>query len=111
MKTFAILVDFLDLAGYNECEVVDIWFDYQKVEENVFSAARPYKPYFPRLGALLGGIGKADRETDLDWLGIPLIGVNIIYRKVKDVAFMDTVERSTSVGNLPVYVTGRYKRQ
>lgn len=100
---------FFDLAGYNEYEVVDMWFDGPSGEENVFASARQYQTYFPSLTKRLDKIGKFERESHLDKTGIPVISLNIVYRKKKDVPFMGTVETSTSVGSVPGEVLGSYQ--
>lgn len=99
---------FFDLAGYNQYEVVDMWYDGPSSQENVFASARQYQTYFPVLTKRLEMIGHEDRETLLDQTGIPTIGICLVYRKDKDVPFMGTVETSTSVGTIPTDLRGSY---
>lgn len=101
---------FFDLAGYNQYEVVDMWYEGGVVHENVFASARQYQTYFPALTKRLDMIGKEERETRLDGIAVPMIALCIVYRKVKDVGFMGTVETSTSVGNVPANVLSLYNR-
>jgi hypothetical protein len=99
---------FFDLAGYNQYDVVDMWYDLAGGGENLFTTARQYQSYFPSLSKRLDLIGKAHYETMLDKLSIPTISISIVYRKKANVPFMGTVEMSTSVGSVPGAVTGAY---
>jgi hypothetical protein len=99
---------FFDLAGYNHYEVVDMWYEGPASQENVFASARQYQTYFPVLTKRLEKIGQAERESVLDKIGIPTISIALVYRKVKDVPFMGTVETSTSVGALPSDLLSTY---
>ncbi|AOG05664.1 hypothetical protein BSY19_631 [Bosea sp. RAC05] len=101
---------FFDLAGYNQYEVVDMWYDGPAAQENVFASARQYQSYFPSLTSRLDKIGKVERETMQDQLNIPTISIALVYRKHQDVPFMGTVETSTSVGAVPTDVLGTYQR-
>jgi hypothetical protein len=102
---------FFDLAGYNQYEVVDMWFEGPTQHENVFASARQYQSYFPSLTKRLDLIGKAERETKLNEVGVPMIALCIVYRKVNEVGFMGTVETSTSVGNVPAEVLTVYGQE
>lgn len=102
---------FFDLAGYNQYEVVDMWYEGPSSQENVFASARQYQTYFPVLTKRLEMIGKEDRETVLDKTGIPTISICLVYRKDKNVPFMGTVETSTSVGAVPTGVLGSYGQE
>lgn len=99
---------FFDLAGYNQYEVVDMWYDGPAATENVFASARQYQTYFPVLTDRLALIGKDARETKQDETKVPVIALQIVYRKNFDVPFMGTVETSTSVGAVPTEVTDSY---
>lgn len=102
---------FFDLAGYNQYEVVDMWYDGPGGYENVFASARQYQTYFPALTKRLEKIGTEERETVLDKVQVPVISLMIVYRKHKDVPFMGTVETSTSVGSVPENVLGTYSEK
>lgn len=103
---------FFDLAGYNQYELVDMWYDGStEGVENVFASARQYQTYFPSLTERLDKIGKDPRETALDAMKIPTIALCIIYRKKTDVPFMGTVETSTSVGKITNAVLTAYRRK
>ena len=102
---------FFDLAGYNQYEVVDMWYDGPATTENVFASARQYQSYFPVLTKRLALIGTADRETKQDQTEVPVIALQIVYRKNKNVPFMGTVETSTSVGAVPTEVTDSYLKK
>ena len=100
---------FFDLAGYNQYEVVDMWYEGPSTYENVFASARQYQSYFPVLTKRLEMIGKVERETILDQTKVPVISICLVYKKVRDVGFMGTVETSTSVGNVPTDVLRTYE--
>jgi hypothetical protein len=99
---------FFDLAGYNQYDVVDMWYEGPVSEENVFASARQYQSYFPVLTKRLKMIGQDARESLLDRTKVPTISISLIYRKDKNVPFMGTVETSTSVGAVPGAVTASY---
>jgi hypothetical protein len=99
---------FFDLAAYNHYEIVDMWYDGPASQENVFASARQYQTYFPVLTKRLENIGQAERESVQDQTNIPTISIALVYRKVKDVPFMGTVETSTSVGALPSDLLSAY---
>ena len=101
---------FFDLAGYNQYEVVDMWYDGPSGQENVFASARQYQTYFPVLTKRLDQIGQTERESILDQAKIPVISIALVYRKDKDIPFMGTVETSTSVGEVPTTVTEGYQQ-
>jgi hypothetical protein len=101
---------FFDLAGYNQYEVVDMWYEGPSGDENVFASARQYQTYFPVLTKRLDMIGKVERETVLDQTKVPTISICLVYRKNLDVPFMGTVETSTSVGEVPSNVLGGYQQ-
>jgi hypothetical protein len=101
---------FFDLAGYNQYEVVDMWYDGPSGQENVFASARQYQTYFPVLTKRLDQIGQTERESILDRAKIPVISIALVYRKDKDIPFMGTVETSTSVGEVPTTVTEGYQQ-
>jgi hypothetical protein len=99
---------FFDLAGYNQYEVVDMWYEGPASEENAFAAARQYQTYFPALTRRLEKIGLAERESVIDRTKIPTIAICLVYKKNVDVPFMGTVETSTSVGAVPADVLDNY---
>src|SRR4051794_2500144 len=100
---------FFDLAGYNEYEVVDMWYDGPTFGENVFDSAHQYQSYFPALTKRLELIGKSKAETVQNATPIPRFTLAIVYRKHKDVPFMGTMEQSTSVGAIPGDVLQSYQ--
>lgn len=102
---------FFDMAGFNQYEVVDMWFDGGAGQEKMYSPARQYQSYFPSLTNRLAKIGAAERETMLDAMDIPTISITLIYRKAQDAPFMGMVETSTSVGDIPDLVTGAYQQK
>ncbi|MBP5855638.1 hypothetical protein KAJ83_01350 [Marivibrio halodurans] len=90
---------FFDLAGYNQYEVVDMWYEGDGGgDENIFTTARQYQTYFPVLTERLAKIGTTDRETKQDSVKVPTISISLVFQKTQDVRFMGTLETSTSVG-------------
>lgn len=99
---------FFDLAGYNEYELVDMWFEGPLQDENIFTTARQYTAYFPILLERLGMVGKEYQETAINKIQVPRVLIKLIYRKIKDVPFRGTVETSTSIGELSKEVIRSY---
>lgn len=101
---------FFDLAGYNNYEVIDMWFE-RAGTENLFAAARQYTTYFPALNDRLARIGKEPSETAIDALEIPTVAIGLLMRRRTGDPFMGTVETSTSVGNVPKSVLSSYMKK
>ncbi|MGL4975412.1 MAG: hypothetical protein ACRC56_08955, partial [Bosea sp. (in: a-proteobacteria)] len=99
---------FFDMAGYNNYEIVDFWFDGPGGPENMFESVKSYQGVFPALGKLLAKIGTENRETLLEGLKIPTISINVLYRKTRNAAFIGAIEMSTSVGTVPDRVKADY---
>ncbi len=99
---------FFDIAGYNEYEIVDFWFEGPVGNNNLFESLRSYRSYFPVLEKALSEIDGTARGSSLNALGIPDVGINVIYRKNKDKPFWGALEASTSVGAIPGQVTDLY---
>lgn len=97
-----------DIAGYNEYEVVEFWFEGPAGKNNLYDSVRNYRTYFPALERALAEIGRSENVTALNDLGIPDVSINIIYRKVKERPFWGALESSTSVGTIPGQVTDNY---
>ena len=99
---------FFDVAGFNEYELVACWFDGPSGGACIFESLEGYSAYFPALGKALKGFAETERGRVLRDLRIPDIGINVIYRKVKDRPFLGALEFSTSVGVIPQEVTSAY---
>ncbi len=99
---------FFDLAGYNDYEIVDTWFDGPGGPEDPFAALRSYQSLFPALQARVARIGSEPMETRIGAVAVPTISINVVYRKKAATAFMGTVETSTSVGAIPSALFGNY---
>ena len=99
---------FFDMAGYNEYELVDMWFEQTEGCENLFASARQYQTYFPTLKERLARIDTEERERSLNLLQVPVISLSVVYRKATDKPFMGMVETSTSVGDVSAQVLGSY---
>ena len=97
-----------DIAGYNEYEVVDFWFEGPSGRNNVYDGVRSYRTYFPVLDRALAEIGRTAHGTALNDLAIPDVSISIVCRKVKDKPFWGALESSTSVGEIPDSVTASY---
>ena len=90
---------FFDLAGYNEYEIVDVWYDGPAGEDDLLTSVRAYKSYFPKLAEL----------ADFPAINIPNVALNVVYRKTKNKPFKACLEMSTSVGNIPSAVHKAYE--
>ena len=90
---------FFDLAGYNEYEIVDAWYDGPADEDDLLTSVRAYKSYFPKIAELAG----------LPAINIPNVALTVVYRKTKNKPFKACLEMSTSVGNIPANVHKAYE--
>jgi SAM-dependent methyltransferase len=99
---------FFDMAGYNNYEIVDFWFDGPGGPENMFDSVTSYQGLFPALARLLAKIGTETRETALAEAKIPTVSINVLFRKTKDAPFIGAIEMSTSVGTVPDHVKADY---
>lgn len=99
---------FFDIAGYNEYEIVDFWFEGPAGRNSIYDSVQSYRTYFPALERALAGARQTDQGRILSGLDIPDVSINIVYRKVKEKSFWGALESSTSVGSIPGDVTGHY---
>ncbi len=101
---------FFDIAGYNDYELVACWFD-GPIESGgcVLDGLRSYKNHFPVLNDALKALELTEQGRVLRELKIPDIGINVVYRKVRDKPFWGALESSTSVGVIPGGVTAAYQ--
>jgi len=98
-----------DLAGYNEYEVVAFWFEGPSGSNDLFAPIRDYRTYFPALGETLTTHAATEAGQQIAKLGMPDVGLVVVYRKVKAKPFAGALERSTSVGDVPTSVTEGYE--
>lgn len=98
-----------DLAGYNEYEVVAFWFEGPSGCNDLFAPIRDYRTYFPALGETLSSQAATEAGRQIAELGMPDVGLVVVYRKVKAKPFAGALERSTSVGDVPSSVTEGYE--
>ncbi len=97
-----------DIAGYNEYEVVDFWFDGPSGRNDPLQGLRSYSGYFPALKRALDEIEGSSQGAVFKAAALPDVGINIVCRKVKDKPFWGALESSTSVGVIPGAVTAAY---
>jgi hypothetical protein len=100
---------FFDVAGYNEYELVGCWFDGPAAGNCIFDSLESYSGYFPALKSALEKFATTEQGRVLRALQIPDIGINVVYRKVKDRGFWGALEASTSVGAIATGVTANYE--
>jgi len=100
---------FFDVAGYNEYELVTCWFDGPSGGNCIFDSLRSYSGYFPVLKVALEQFAGTEQGRALHDLRIPDIGINVVYRKVKDKPFWGALESSTSVGVISEEVAAAYQ--
>ena len=99
---------FFDLAGYNEYEIADFWFEGPGGGNDLYAPVRDYRSYFPTLERTLTDQQQTETGRKVAALNIPDVGIVVVYRKVKPRPFMGALEKSTSVGNVPNSVTSVY---
>jgi hypothetical protein len=100
---------FFDLAGYNEYEIADFWFEGPGESNDLYAPVRDYRSYFPTLERTLADQQQTETGRKIAALNIPDVGIVVVYRKVKARPFMGALEKSTSVGNVPNSVTSSYE--
>lgn len=98
-----------DLAGYNEYEVTAFWFEGPSGCNDLFAPVSDYRSYFPALGTTLTEHILTATGQQIAKLGIPDVGLVVVYRKIKEQPFKGALERSTSVGSVPRSVTDGYE--
>jgi hypothetical protein len=98
---------FFDLAGYNQYELVRFWFDGPAGSNDLFAPVRDYQPYFPALASTLAERDSTENGRKAASLDLPDIGLVVVLRKVRAAPFVGSLERSTSVGDVPNAVTTR----
>jgi hypothetical protein len=98
-----------DLAGYNGYEVIAFWFEGPGSSNDLFAPVRDYQTYFPALGEALTTYAATEGGQQISNLGIPDVGIVIVYRKVRSKPFAGALERSTSVGDVPNSVMKGYE--
>ncbi|MBN9520382.1 hypothetical protein J0H58_17945 [bacterium] len=96
---------FFELAGYNEYELVDFWYGAGG-QSRLMDVVKDYASYFPVLGRYADDPGSSPQPVEN--LVLTNVCANALYRKVKDRPFMGTIERSTSVGEVPDDVMAAY---
>ena len=101
---------FFDVAGYNDYEIVACWFDGPTGRNSIFDSLRSYSLNFPALRTALKEFAASEQGRALGELPIPDIGINVVYRKMKDKPFWGALEASTSVGAIPSSVTASYQQ-
>jgi hypothetical protein len=100
---------FFDIAGYNEYEIIACWFDGPGKANCIFDSLGSYSTYFPALKTALEHYAGTEQGRTLRELKIPDVGINVVYRKVKEKPFWCALESSTSVGTIPNAIVGAYQ--
>jgi hypothetical protein len=96
---------FFELASYNGYELSGFWFGAGG-QTNLFDSVRSYASYYPVLAELLEN--PAASPQPVADVAIPNVCINAILRKADDRPFMGSIERSTSVGDIPTDVLEAY---
>ncbi len=91
---------FFDLAGYNEYEVTDFWYDAAESDNDLLAPLRDYTTYFPALANSLNSTTSTPGGQIVRALNVPDVSIFIVMRKVKDAPFVGPMETSTSVGDI-----------
>lgn len=99
---------FFDVAACNEYELEACWFDGPGGSNCIYDSLQAYSSHFPVLKAAVAQFATTEQGRMLRQINIPDIGINVVYRKVKDKPFRGALETSTSVGAIPLSVTAAY---
>ncbi|MCE7997266.1 MAG: class I SAM-dependent methyltransferase [Rhodobiaceae bacterium] len=91
---------FFDLAGYNQYEVTDFWYDAVDTDNDLFAPLRDYATYFPTLNQTIANSGATSGGQIVTTLNVPDVAIFIVMRKVHDTPFVGPMETSTSVGDV-----------
>lgn len=89
---------FFDLAGNNQYEIVDLWYESASSDDDLYLSTRSYANAFPVLAQLAAPAP----------VNVPNYLLTIIYRKAIDAPFLGALEVSTSVGEIPGAVRSAY---
>lgn len=100
---------FFDLAGYNEYEVADMWFEGPGSGNDLYQPLRDYSTYFPVLLEIAATRDASAFGIAIKRYEIPDIGLSILMKKVRARPFMGALEQSTSVGKVPDSVISMYQ--
>ncbi len=91
---------FFDLAGFNEYEVTDFWYDAAEADNDLYAPLRDYATYFPALTQTIANSTTMSGSEIVTALNVPDVSIFIVMRKVKDTPFVGPMETSTSVGDV-----------
>jgi len=97
-----------DLAGYNQYEVVDFWFEGPGNDNNLFQPLADYSSYFPALKNSMSNMQSCPIGDYLARTQIKDVALQVIFRKVQHRPFAGALEMTTSVGRVPAMVTNLY---
>ena len=100
-----------DMAGYNNYEVAGFWFEGPAGENDLYAPLKNYLTYFPNLSQSISEKEVTEQGKLISELHLPDIAITIIYKKVKEKAFLGALERSTSVGDVPSLVSDGYAQE
>ena len=85
---------FFDLATSNHYEIVGLWYEGPAGEDDLYQSVRSYASFFPALDSL----NLRDAVRVSNW------ALTLVYRKTHDMPFVEALDTSTSVGEIPVRV-------
>lgn len=91
---------FFDLADANGYELMHIWLEGPAGPENPYEIMREFSGRFKAAKDILSLIGQREQETRIDNASIPVVSINVLYRKKSEAKFRPPVELMTSVGSL-----------
>ena len=100
-----------DMAGYNNYEVAGFWFEGPAGENDLYAPLKNYLTYFPNLSQPISDKEVTEQGKLISELHLPDIAITIIYKKVKEKAFLGALERSTSVGDVPSLISEGYAQE
>jgi hypothetical protein len=100
---------FLDLAAYNNYELVDFWYDGPAGHDNLIDSVQAYKSHFPVLGPYTAN-REGVREARVNATPVPNMAVNVLFRRTSEKPFAGLLDVSTSVGSVGQDVFESYGR-
>ena len=91
---------FCDLAGYNDYEIVDLWFDGPSAQNNLLGALTAYRHIHPALQNALARAADSERDRIVEQTMVPDMSINVLMRRTSAMRFLGALETSTSVGRI-----------
>jgi hypothetical protein len=76
--------------------------------ENLFEPIRAYERTFPALTKVLGRLSSDETYRSMARIAVPVVGINMVFRKLIDAPFVGAMEFSTTVGDVSSDIKNQY---